>query len=257
MKHSSHFFPSPLPLVAVLLLAFGPAPVHAQEEETGYDACIERVSSDPGAALNMAQNLKLKGGEEEAGGLHCEALALMQMGRAAEAGSAFFDLAERMLRADDAFRSAIYAQAGDAWAIAGSPKLATKAYDNAIARAPEDPTYYAGRARVKAIAKDWEGVREDAAESLALDPNYPEPMLLRSAANRALGYPRASLVDANHAVELRPHSLEALLERGLVHKALGDKHSAWGDWNTLLRYAKETGRLQDPAAVAAQDYLSR
>ena len=52
---------------------------------------------------------------------------------------------------------------------------------------------------MKAIAKEWTGVRDDAAEALALDPNYPEPMLLRSAANRTLGYPRASLVDANHA----------------------------------------------------------
>ncbi len=251
MKHSAHAFP------ALLVLAIAFAAGTARAEETGYDACIGLVADDPAAALNMAQNLKLKGGGDEAGGMHCEALALMGMGRAGEAGSAFFDLAERMLNADDAMRSEIYAQAGDAWAIAGSPKLALRAYDNAIARMPEDATYYAGRARVKAIAKDWKGVRDDAAEALALDPNYPEPMLLRSAANRTLGYPRASLVDANHAVELRPHSLDALLERGLVHKALGDKHSAWGDWNTLLRYAKQAGQENHPAALAARDYLKQ
>lgn len=251
MKHSAHVFP------AFLALAIAFAAGTARAEETDYDACIGLVADDPAAALNMAQNLKLKGGEDEAGGMHCEALALMGLGRAEEAGTAFFDLAERMLKADDAMRSEIYAQAGDAWAIAGAPKLALRAYDNAIARMPEDTTYYAGRARVKAIAKDWTGVRDDAAEALALDPNYPEPMLLRSAANRTLGYPRASLVDANHAVELRPHSLDALLERGLVHKALGDKHSAWGDWNTLLRYAKEAGQENHPAALAARDYLKQ
>lgn len=250
MKHSAHVFPA----LFVLAIALAAGTARA-EEETSYDACIGLVADDPAAALNMAQNLKLKGGDDEAGGMHCEALALMGMGRAGEAGSAFFDLAERMLQADDAMRSEIYAQAGDAWAIAGSPKLAIRAYDNAIARMPEDATYYAGRARVKAIAKDWTGVRADAAEALALDPHYPEPMLLRSAANRTLGYPRASLVDANHAVELRPHSLDALLERGLVHKALGDRNSAWGDWNTLLRYAKQTGQENHPAAVAARDYL--
>ena len=233
-----------------------PAIAHAQEA-VNYDACLALVERDAEAALDMAATLKARRGEEEAGGMHCEALALMQMGQPAEAGSAFFDLAERMLRADDALRSQIYAQAGDAWAIAGAPALATKAYDNAIARMPEDPTYYAGRARVKAIAEQWEGVRDDAAEALALDPNYPEPMLLRSAANRNLGYPRASLVDANHAVALNPHSLDALLERGLVHEALGDKASAWKDWSELLGYAEQTGRLDHPAAVAAKSYLSQ
>ncbi|MBO6633463.1 hypothetical protein [Parvibaculum sp.] len=241
-------------LLAGSLIAPGTA---FAQEAANYDACLALVERDADAALGMARTLKLRGGEEEAGGMHCEALALMQMDRPAEAGSAFFDLAERMLRADDALRSEIYAQAGDAWAIAGASKLAVKAYDNAIARMPEDPTYYAGRARVKAIAEDWEGVRDDAAEALALDPNYPEPMLLRSAANRKLGYPRASLVDANHAVELNPHSLDALLERGLVHNALDDKASAWNDWSTLLRYAEETGRLEHPAAVAAKTYLAK
>lgn len=254
MKHALHPLP---PVLALFVALVAPAALHAQETEASYDACIALVGSDPAAALNMAQNLKLQRGDIEAGGMHCEALALMEMGRPDEAGSAFFDLAERLLRTDDAFRAAIYAQAGDAWAIAGAPTLSVKAYDNAIARMPEDPTYYAGRARVKAISKDWEGVREDAAEALALDPNYPEPMLLRSAANRTLGYPRASLVDANHAVELRPHDLDALLERGLVHQALGDKPSAWGDWSALLRYAKETGRVDHPAAVAARNYLSK
>lgn len=254
MKHGPHSFPP----IAALLLALVATSARAEAPEAGYDACIDLVAPDPAAALDMAQKLKLGGSEgEEAGGMHCEALALMEMGRAAEAGTAFFDLAERLLQADDAYRSAIYAQAGDAWAIAGSPTLAAKAYDNAIARTPDDATYYAGRARVKAIAKDWEGVRADAAEALALDPHYPEPMLLRSAANRRLGHPRSAFVDAKHAVELNPHSLDALLERGLVHMALGDKHSAWGDWNTLLQYAKQTGREDHPAALAAKDYLSR
>ena len=247
--------PFALPLLFASLL-FASAGAHAQEA-VDYDACLALVEHDAEAALNMAQTLKLRRGEEEAGGMHCEALALMALDRPADAGSAFFDLAERLLRADDALRSHIYSQAGDAWAIAGAPKLAIKAYDNAVARMPEDPTYYAGRARVKAIAGEWEGVRDDAAEALALDPNYPEPMLLRSAANRNLGYPRASLVDAKHAVELNPHSLDALLERGLVHKALGDKASAWADWSELLGYAEQTGRLDHPAAVAARDYLAK
>ena len=82
-------------------------------------------------------------------------------------------------------------------------------------------------------------------------------MLIRAAANRTLGYLRAALVDANNAVELNPHNLDALLERGLVHKALGDKASAWADWQAAVKYAKDTGREDDPAALAAAHYLSQ
>ncbi len=253
MKQSPHVLL--LPFVAALM--FTALPAYGQDEPPGYDACVALTATDPTAALEMAQALKMKGGEREAGGMHCEALALMALGRAGDAGSAFFDLAESMLQADDALRAPIYAQAGDAWAIAGAAKLAVIAYDNAIAREPDDATYYGGRARVKAIQKDWPGVRDDAAEALARDPNYPQAMLLRSAANRILGHPRAAMVDANHAVGLNPHSLNALLERGLVHKALGNKAEAWGDWSLLLKYAQATGREEDPAAAAARDYLSQ
>ena len=110
---------------------------------------------------------------------------------------------------------------------------------------------------MRALEENWEGVREDAAEALALDPHLIEAMLLRAAANRVLGYPQAALVDANHAVDLRPHDLEAMVERGRVHLALGDRKSAWADWERALDYAEATGRGDDPAAAAARHYLSR
>lgn len=248
-------------LLASLLFASGPVLAQEGEQGTeaatpGYDECLILVEEDAMRALNLAQTLKLKRGDEEAGGLHCEALALMGLNRPDEAGEAFFQLAERLTRADDTMRADIYAQAGDAWAIAGSYATAIRAFDNAIARMPDDAFYYTGRARVKAISGEWEGTRADAAEALARDPFSVEPLLLRSAANRALGHPRASLVDANHAVSLKPHDLEALLERGLVHRALGDRASALADWLALTRYAEETGRSGDPAAAAARTYLS-
>lgn len=249
-----------LPSLALAALLFAPCAALAQVEgEAGlpdYDECLELVAEDAARALDMAQTIKLQRGDAEAGALHCEALALMGLNRADEAGSAFFALAERLTRADDAMRAEIYAQAGDAWSIAGSSDSSIRAYDNAIARMPEEATYYTGRARVKAIAGNWEGTRADAAEALARNPFSMESLLLRSAANRKLGYPRAALVDANNAVELKPHDLDALLERGLVHHALGDRANAFADWLAVTRYAEETGRSGHPAAQAARDYLS-
>lgn len=249
-----------LRLLFALSLLLAPAAASAQETEAApenYESRVALVESDASAALNLAQSLIMQRGEVEAGGTHCKALALMELGRAREAGEAFYDLAERLLRADDALRSDVYAQAGDAFALSGDYSIAIRAYDNAIARMPESAPFYQGRARVKALAGEWEGAREDAAEALAIDPNFPAAMLIRAAANRTLGYPRAALVDANNAVELNPHNLDALLERGLVHKALGDKASAWADWQAAVKYAKDTGREDDPAALAAAHYLSQ
>lgn len=247
-------------LLLVFSLLLAPAAASAQGTEpapANYETCAALVESDAAAALDMAETLIAEGGEVEAGGTHCKALALMELDRPREAGDAFYDLAERLLRADDLLRSDIYAQSGDAFALSGDLDLAIRAYDNAIAHTPDSATFYEGRARVKGLAGKWEGARDDAAEALAIDPNFPAAMLIRSAANRTLGYPRAALVDANHAVELNPHSLDALLERGLVHKALGDKPSAWADWQAAVKYAKATGREDDPAAIAAAHYLSQ
>ena len=219
-------------LASVLLLA--PLAARAQETQASpenYAACTALVESDASAALGMAKTLKARGGEAEAGGTHCEALALMKLGRAAEAG--------------------------DAWALAGEFNPAIRAYDNAIARTPDSAIFYEGRARVKALAEKWEGARDDAAEALAIEPNFPAALLIRAAANRILGYPRAALVDANNAVSLNPHNLGALLERGLVHKALGDIPAARADWSAAVKYAKATGNEEDPAALAAAHYLSQ
>lgn len=245
--------------LALSLLFIASAAALAQggaiDGEPDYDACLELVERDAAGALDMAQTLKLKRGEDAAGGLHCEALALMQLNRPEDAGRTFFELAERLVRAADAVRAEIYGQAGDAFSIAGNEASALRAYDNAIARMPGEAAYYTGRARAKAVAGNWEGARDDAAEALAIDPFSVESLMLRSAANRTLGYPRAALADANRAVELRPRDLDVLLERGLVHRALGDKASAYADWLAVTQNAEETGRRNHPAAIAARNYL--
>jgi len=243
----------PIPIFLLALAVAAPA----AWAEPSYEACVDLAETDSEAALNMAQTLKLRRGEAEAGGMHCEALALTAQGRPADAAAVFYQLAERMLQADDELRAPIYAQAGDAWALAGNVAQARRAYDQAIARMPEAADYRLGRARMQALGENWEGARDDAAEALALDPWLIEALMLRAAANRTLGFPQAALVDANKAIELRPHNLEALVERGRVHMALGDRKSAWADWQSVLDYAAATGRADDPAAAAARQYLSR
>lgn len=246
-------------LVALLFALGVSAPAHATEaaEPTpgNYDDCIALVESDPAQALDYAQTL-----ETETGGIaamHCKGLALSALGRHDEAGALLFDLAERIPFADENARADVYAQAADDFLAAENMSQARLAIDHAIEHAPEVADYRVTRARLQALDGEWEAVRDDLSAALAENPNSAAALTLRATANRTLGHPQAAMVDIEHAVELAPHSLDALLERGRVRAAQGNVAEARLDWEALIRYAKATGRSDDPAAKAAQTYLTQ
>lgn len=243
-----------------LLLAFGvsaPALATAPTRPTpgNYDDCIALVESDPAQALDYAQTL-----ESETGGIaamHCRGLALSALGRHDEAGALLFDLAERIPFADEGARADVYAQAADDFLAAENMSQARIAIDHAIEHAPDEADYHLTRARLLALDGEWEAVRNDLSAALAENPNSAAALTLRATANRTLGHPQAAMVDIDHAIELAPHSLDALLERGRVRAAMGNVADARLDWEALIRYAKATGRSDDPAAKAAQTYLTQ
>ena len=251
-------------LAAILTLALaGPAiaapqdgaATHEEVKGQDYQSCTSLVETDAGKALAYARDWKAHHGGDAA--LHCEALALMALGHADEAAAAFSDLATRLGGAPASTQAEIYAQSGNAWALAANPAKAEKAFDEAIRLAPDEPDYRLGRARIRAIAGQWEGVRLDAGEALAEQPNSAEALTLRAAALRNLGYPKAALNDAERAVAIAPHNLDALLERGRVRAASGDVAGARSDWEDVIRFAKAMGRSSDPSASAAASALAQ
>lgn len=220
-----------------------------------YDDCIALVESDPAQALEYAQTL-----ETETGGiaaLHCKGLALSALGRHDEAGALLFDLAERIPFADEGARADVYAQAADDFLVAENMSQARIAIDHAIEHAPAEAAYHLTRARLLALDGEWEAVRDDLSAALAENPNSAAALTLRATANRTLGHPQAAMVDIEHAVALAPHSLDTLLERGRVRAAMGNVAEARLDWEALIGYAKATGRRDDPAAKAAEAYLTQ
>lgn len=230
--------------------AAGPVPA-AQD----YESCVALTDREPGKALGYARAWKSLGGGEAA--IHCEALALSALGRDDEAAALFQELADRMNGAPDETRAAVYAQAGSAWAVAGNLGRARGAYDEAIKLIPQEPAFYVGRARIRSLQKDWDGARADAGEALAESPTLVEALTLRATALRNLGYPKAALADAERAVGLAPHNLDALLERGRMRAATGNVAGARADWQDVVRFAKEMNRANDPAAAAAQGLLDK
>lgn len=249
-----------LPLLALLTALGQASPSRAAEpakpaEPHSYEACVALTDREPVKALAYARDWKAAAGGNAA--LHCEALALSALGELDEAAARFQELADAMTDAPAETRAEIYGQAGSAWAVAGNLAKARAAYDAAIELLPGVPELYLGRAQVRALEKDWDGVRKDAGEALAESPSLAAALTLRATALRNLGHPKAALADVERAVSLAPHNLDALLERGRMRAETGNLSGAKADWMTVVRFAKQTGRASDPAAAAAQALLDK
>jgi tetratricopeptide (TPR) repeat protein len=241
--------------IAALGLPLAPLAARAEMVTVGdYDSCVALVASDAKKALDYARKWKPNAGAETTAALHCEALALSALGRDAEAATTFSQVALNMGDAPKEAQAEAFAQAASAWVLAEDLARARTAIDQALAL---DPTseHLIARANIRAMAKDWEGVRVDAGEVLVELPTSVEALTLRAAALRNLGYPHAALADAERAVSIAPHNLSALLERGRMRAAQGNVAGARSDWEDVVRFAKEMGRVDDPSAEAARDYL--
>ncbi len=249
-----------LPLFALLAALGLAAPSEAAEpakpaEPHSYVDCVALTEREPAKALAYARDWKAADGGQAA--LHCEALALSALGELDEAAARFQELADGMADAPVETRAEIYGQAGNAWEVAGNLGKARAAYDAALALLPHEPELFLARARLRALQKDWDGVRLDTGEALAESPSLAAALTLRATALRNLGHPKPALADAERAVSLAPHNLEALLERGRMRAETGNLSGAKADWLTVIRFAKQTGRASDPAAAAAQALLDK
>ena len=223
-----------------------------------YDQCLALVESDAHAALSYARDWQISLPQGSLAGRHCEALALSSLGRYHDAAVALSEVALTMdnnaNEVPKEARAGAYAQAADAWSLANDDAKALTAIDQALALDPE-ADYLMTRANINALAKKWNDVRIDTGKVLAALPTDAEALALRAVAYRNLGALEAALEDANHAVEIAPHNLTALLERGRIKAAMHDMTAARVDWQQVVKFATATGQKDDPRAVAAQAIL--
>ncbi len=148
----------------------------------------------------------------------------------------------------------VFAQVSDAWFVVGNNERARVAIDQALALHPT-ARYLMDRANIRAVAKDWAGARDDVSLILSEEPNSADALTLRATASRNLGATASALADANRAVEIAPHNLSALLERGRTKAAAMDVVGARADWQAVVDTAVTMGRADDPRAEAAKVYL--
>ncbi|MFZ3033841.1 MAG: tetratricopeptide repeat protein [Parvibaculum sp.] len=233
------------------------APSSAAADAHDYDHCLGLVKEDPQSALDYAQAWQSSNGQISLAARHCAALAMSALGRHHDAAILLSEVALAMNSKPDApkeARAEAYAQVADAWMLANDAKKALAAIEQALALDPQSD-YLMTRANIHALAGNWNDVRIDTGKILAELPTDAEALSLRATAYRNLGALDAALEDANRALEIAPHNLTALLERGRIKAARLDMPGARTDWRQVVQFAREMGREKDPRAVAAQEFL--
>ncbi len=220
-----------------------------------YDACTALARSDPAKAAKEAALWAKAGGGAAA--LHCKALALVAENKLTSGGAAFMAAAAAMTGAPVEERASVYDQAGNVYLLAGKDAEALKSFTAGLKIAPSDTTLLIDRARAYQLQKKWKESGRDLDAALAENPNLVDALTLRSAAFMGLEILTPALIDANRALDLAPHNLQALLQRGLILEQQRDIAGARKDYETVIQFAAQSGRKDDPAALAAKTYLAR
>jgi len=216
-----------------------------------YNLCLALAAKDPQTAYEKASAWKGRGGMMYAA--HCEAVALVNLKRYAEAARKLTTLANDKF--DATTRVQIYIQAANAWMMAQQPGEALPLLSDALEISPGNIDALTDRARARAMHRDWAGAESDLTEALGKDPTRADLYVLRSSARNAMGKTADARADIERALNLVHSYAEALVERGSMKLEAGDKAGARADWETVLKTAPP-GDAKD-AAKARLDALAK
>ncbi|WP_043364780.1 tetratricopeptide repeat protein [Belnapia sp. F-4-1] len=225
-----------------------PPDVPRLAEGPDYERCLGLVRTDPDAARNFAESWEIGGGGE--GARHCGALALLAADEPERAAERLEGLA-RASRASAATRASVFAQAGQAWMMAGETGRAYGAATMGLTLAPDDADLMLDRAVALGTLRRYADAMDDLNRIVVLDPQRAEAWVFRAAANRHLDRVDQAAEDIGRAIALTPDSAEALLERGIIRQLKGDTAGAKADWQRAVSLAPDS-----PTADLAQQNLA-
>jgi tetratricopeptide (TPR) repeat protein len=221
-----------------------------------YQSCMAAVKSEPAKALEMATSWRAEGGSVPA--MHCQALALIEQGNAAR-GAGVLDAAAAALGPQPkakGFAGEIFAQAGNAWLMAGDSTRATARLTTALALLPDTgdarTNALVDRARAQADKAAWTAVIADLNAAATLAPSNAEVFLLRATAKRRSGDLGGARNDILMASSLAPANVDVLIERGISHAQSQSLESALADWRQVIKLAPGSDQ-----AKIAQAYLDQ
>lgn len=234
------------PLFALPVLIALATPASADLRD--YQKCIDMAQISPEEVRREAIAWYTETGEP--GALHCEAVALSEMGALSTAANKLQETAQ-LPGVDELTRVNLLTQAALLWREEGDDDAAFGALDTAV-KYRATPRVLIERAILHADARAWEKAHSDLSQALSTSPRDAEALSLRAAANRRMGDAEAARRDAMLAIEYLPVSPAAWFELGKAEQALGLSDGARRSWLKTIDVAPGSpfatlarGALQD------------
>jgi Flp pilus assembly protein TadD len=198
------------------------------------ERCFDLLRGDASAARDFSRRWQSEQGGEAA--VHCEALAILGLGEASRAATLLETLATRSTAGRPA-RAAVFAQAAQAWMMAGDAQRAFAATTQAMALTPDDADLLVDRATALGTLGRYGEAVADLDLAIRLDANRADALVFRAAAWRQMDRTDAARRDIERALALEPRNPEALLERGILRQLAGDTEGARMDWESVQQIA--------------------
>lgn len=234
--------------LCLVFAAIAVLPARADDGSAHYGRCMDLAGRDAAAALADATAWSKVGGGAPAG--HCAARALVGLRRYGEA-AARLDALARAPATPAGMRGEIFAQAGNAWLLAGNGAKAVASLRAALTLSAGDADLFADLGRADAMLRNWKDAVLDLNAAINLRRS-PDLLVLRASAHRALREYRPALADLNAALAIQPGDPDALMERGLLRRDLGDVGGARTDFAAAQKTGSPTVKR---AAADALDAL--
>lgn len=197
-----------------------------------YKNCLELARQDASTAYEHAVGWQGLGGGEAA--QHCQAVALMYLGKHDEAAWRLERLAENS-KQPASRRAEMLAQAAQAQLLMDKLDQANADLGAAIKLDAYNPDLFVDRSVILFAAGKYSEAVVDLDAAIKLSPKKAEAYALRAAAKRFQDQVDPALADAEQAVSLSGGKYpEALLERGILRRLKGNKAGARQDWLAII-----------------------
>lgn len=202
-------------------------------EDPSYEACLGMLPEDPQAAIAFALQWTSSPTNGRAAARHCQALALIAAGQAAEGATMLETLADDRAITDRA-RALLLDQAADAWFLMRSYEEAYRATTRALMLAPNDAEVLVRHAQAASQVGRENDAITDLTRVLAETPDRLDALLARAMAWRRLDQLERAAGDIERAAGMAPTDPEVLLERGIQRQRRGDLAGAREDWRQVV-----------------------
>jgi tetratricopeptide (TPR) repeat protein len=238
-----------------MLVALAAAPAARADQfdtqrQQKYEDCMAQAQRVPADGYETALAWEGQGGGDPA--RHCAAVALIGVGKYQEAADQLESLGAGLAEKQPQLAAEAFAQAGQAWKMAGDTKRALDDAAAGLKLAPEDVDLLVDRAVAYATLGDFKPAIADLDKANALSPKRADVLAYRASAWRLLNDLGKARADADAAVTLDPKNVEALLERGNIRRLTDDAAGARADWLQVVELAAGT-----PAGDAAKANLEK